>query len=250
MQKNINGVLINFEYIKKSETTIVFLHGWGGSIESFRLYQNYFLSATNFSLLNIDLPPFNKSEEPPPTFTIYSYYNLILSLLNSLNIKSVHLVGHSFGGRIALLLASFNNKLVKSLTLISAAGIKPRKSLKLRFKILFYKLKKRLLKKHKFNIKKVGSKDYQALSPNMKKVFVSIVNEDLAKHLDKIIAPTLIVWDKSDKETPFYMAKKFKRKIKDSEIILFKGGGHFCYIYNSTKLLKILSVFYNKLEDK
>ena len=76
----------------------------------------------------------------------------------------------------------------------------------------------------------------------MRSVFVRVVNTHLDKTLDSVSQPTLIVWGKSDKETPLYMAKRFRRKIRDSALILL-GGGHFAYAYRSEKFHAVLRAF-------
>lgn len=238
MQCVLNGVKVNYEYIKNEKTTILFLHGWGGGLSSFKAAFNYF-DKLNYSVLNLDLPPFGESGNPLENFDIYSYYNLVLELLKKLNITKVNVVAHSFGGRIAILLASKNSRLIESLTLTSAAGIKPKKSIVTRFKIINYKLKKKFIK-NKNLLKKYGSRDYKNLSPLMKKVFVKVVNENLTKYLKTIKTKTLIVWAKDDLETPLYMAKKLNKKIENSGLYLFDSGGHFCYLKHHNQFVKAI----------
>lgn len=244
MQQKINGVLINYEYVKRSEQTILFLHGWGGSLNSFKGAFNYFLNNSNYSLLNLDLPSFGKSEEPPQNFTIYSYYDLVLNLVKNLNINNLHIVAHSFGGRIAIILSVKNASMVKSLTLVASAGIKPKKSLKTWFKIIKYKIYKKCCK-NKQKLSTMGSTDYKKLSQTMKKVFVNIVNEDLSYLLKHIKCPCLIYWARDDNQTPYYMAKKLKNKINNSGIVLLKNGGHFAYLNNHNHFVKTTKFFIN-----
>ncbi len=243
MQIMVQGLLVNYEYLKKGEETIVFLHGWGGSINSFKGAFNYFKNS-NYSLLNLDLPAFGESTEPPESFCIYDYANIVTELIKLLNIKSVHLVSHSFGGRIAIILSALKQINIKTLTLVASAGIKPKKSFKTRFQIAHYKLLKKIVK-NKQKLNKFGSNNYKQLNPSMKKVFVKIVNENLIGYLNYISCPTIIVWAKDDKETPFYMAKILNKNIKNSGIILLKGGGHFAYLKHHNQFVKILEYFIN-----
>lgn len=237
MQLKINGINVNFEYVKKSDKTIVFLHGWGGGISSFKAGFDYFFNNSEYSLLNIDLPPFGESDEPLKNFTIYDYYELVKTLIFKLKIKSINIISHSFGGRIAILLASKKEVKVESLILIASAGIKAKKSLKTRFEIISYKFKKKFSKNSK-KLNKMGSRDYRLLSNNMKQVFVNVVNENLKKYLKNITCKTLIIWAKDDYETPKYMAKILNKKIKNSGLIMFNDGGHFCYLKYHTKFVK------------
>lgn len=245
MQQVINDVLVNFEYLKRDDNTIVFLHGWGGSLNSFKAAFDYFNNNSNYSLLNLDLPAFGKSETPKKIFTIYDYYEIVLKLINILNINKIHLISHSFGARIAVLLGCKNTSIIKTLTLVGAAGIKPRKSLKTSFKILKYKIYKKFIK-NKEKLNSMGSSDYKVLTPIMKKTFINIVNENLTKYLSGINCSTLIFWAKDDSQTPFYMAKKFNKKIKNSGLVVFKDGGHFCYLKHHNQFVKATKYFIDK----
>ena len=76
----------------------------------------------------------------------------------------------------------------------------------------------------------------------MKKVFVRIVCSDLKSLLPLIKCETLIVWGKTDRDTPPYMAKQFKEGIAGSEIV-WLDGGHFAYLENPFVFLKITEAF-------
>ena len=120
-------------------------------------------------------------------------------------------------------------KIVSKLVLADAAGLKPKMSLSKRIAILKYKAAKRKGKV----AENAGSSDYRALSPQMRKVFVRVVNTHLDYLLPQIDAPTLVFWGKEDKDTPPYMARRFVRGIKDSGIIMLEGAGHFAYAERS-----------------
>ena len=63
----------------------------------------------------------------------------------------------------------------------------------------------------------------------MKKTFLNIVNTNLEKYAININVPTILFWGLNDKETPFYMAKRLKRLVKDCEIIAvvqMRDDGH------------------------
>ena len=74
------------------------------------------------------------------------------------------------------------------------------------------------------------SSDYNKLNGVMKDSFSKIVSEYLDDYLERITNQTLIVFGSKDKETPIYMAKRLKQKIKNSSLKIFEGAGHFCFI--------------------
>ena len=111
---------------------MLFLHGFGGSIKSFEGLQNSLSSSIN--TINLDLIGFGKSSKPPSHFSIYDYAEIVYQFLKMLNITKVTIVAHSFGGRIAIILASKYKELVQKLALIDSAGLKPKFCLKNFFK--------------------------------------------------------------------------------------------------------------------
>lgn len=231
---NYKGTNIHYELLGNGKTHIVFLHGWGGSIDCFKFTKNYLNQ--DCSCLFIDFPPFGHSQEPMHVFTMLDYVDFTEQIINICKLKNVILVGHSFGGRVAVILANRQN--VKKLFLIDSAGLKPKSTIKYFFKKNLYKLAKKL------NIKyNIGSKDYKNLSINMKKIFVNIVNTYLEEYAININIPCIIFWGKKDKETPLYMAKRYNKLIKNSQLIVYKDSGHFSYLDKINEYIAVLNYF-------
>ena len=146
------------------------------------------------------------------------------------------IVGHSFGGRIALILAA--QGLCKKLVLTDAAGLKPRFSLRKKLKIAAYHRRVKCGKP----LDGFGSVDYNNLDPKMRAVFVRIVNARLDRLLPFIKCKTLIFWGKDDRDTPPYMAKRLRRGIKNSELV-FADGGHYAYVDSHFEFVNLLKSF-------
>lgn len=217
----------------------VFLHGWGQNGDCF----NDVIRKVGGSWLTIDFPPFGKSEEPKD-WTIFSYVNMAISLCEKLNICSCNLVGHSFGGRIAILIASLRPNMVNKLMLVDSAGMKPKRKISYYINILLYKM----LKMFGYLSKKSGSNDYCKLSDNMKSTFISVVNTNLEEYCPQIKAETAIVFGENDVETPIYMAKRLRKLIKNSKLYLIEGAGHFVFIDRSIAFIDILKNFLGESE--
>ena len=92
----------------------------------------------------------------------------------------------------------------------------------------------------------MGSSDYQQLSPDMKKTFVSIVNTYLDEYARKMSVKTLIIWGEKDNDTPLYMAKKLNRYIKNSQLKVIKDAGHFCFLDCPLEFYKLTSKFWEE----
>lgn len=201
---------------------VALLHGWGASSDAMGGIFNS-LSRSGRRVCALDFPGFGKSGYPPESWGIYEYADCVQYVLSNLGFDKPAVVGHSFGGRVALILAS--RGVASRIVLTDAAGLKPKYSLRKAIAVRRYKAKKRKGK----DVSEMGSADYAALPPEMRKVFVRVVNTHLDSLLPLIDVPTLLFWGRDDKDTPPYMARKFHRRIADSGLIMLKGAGHFAY---------------------
>lgn len=235
---------MKFEKLNSGKNNLIFLHGWGAGKDSFLWISKYLKNCT---LHIASLDGFDNTEAPDDP-TICGYANRLGEYISLHNLTNVVIIGHSFGGRIAIEYCS--KHATKGLILVDSAGIKPKYSFKKHISVIKYKLAKKLvsLKLAKPELlNKFGSTDYKHCSDSMKKVFLTTIKYDQTKLLSKIQTPTLILWGKQDRETPLYMAKKFHNKIKNSEIVLFDGG-HFCFVEEPYKFYKIIDAFIAELD--
>ena len=220
---------------KKSGDVLVMLHGWQCDINSFKMLESL---KRKYRVLEVSFPPFGKSSEPI-NWNVFSYANMIISLCEHLNIKKAHFLGHSFGGRVSILVSVIQPELVGRLILVDSAGMKPRRKISYYIKTAKYKIKKKL----GMNISKLGSMDYVSLSPNMKKVFSSIVSTHLDEYASMIKQKTLIVFGENDKETPLYMARRLNKLIKNSTLVVMEECSHFCFQEKPYEFCKIVKSF-------
>lgn len=213
----------------------MFLHGWGGSIDSFNKVQSL---ASHFTVTIVDLYGFGKTPPPPHPVNLDYYVQGVLRIIKHYNMDDLIIIGHSFGGRIAMRLASICDR-VSGIILADSAGLRPKRTLSYYIKVLSYKIGKLL----KLKLNNCGSADYQSLSGAMRKTFVNIVNEDLTDTAKKIVVPTLILWGSEDQETPISMCKKLNKYIAKSKTVIFEGAGHFAYLEQSGRFLDLVREF-------
>lgn len=231
---SINAHKVYFEQFGEGKD-IVLMHGWGASRKAF-LFVAKRLS-TRYRVTLFDFAGFGESEEPSEVYDVEKYADDVVKLMGFCSIKSATFVGHSFGGRVAIFIASHYSDMVERLVLVDSAGLKPRRKLSYYLKVFAHKLRKRLgLKGLK------GSSDYRLLSDNMKRTFINVVNYYQNADLKKISVPTVVFWGKDDKETPLYMYKLFLKNIKGAQGFLLDGG-HFAYAEDGAKFLAILSAY-------
>jgi pimeloyl-ACP methyl ester carboxylesterase len=246
---NIENQTIYYEIAGAGEKTVVFLHGWGGSIANFKGCFN--VLAREFRVVNLELPGFGQSPPPAYPFGTADYARIVSGFIRAVCAGPVYLVGHSFGGRIALVLAADGHGLAEKAVLIDSAGLKPRRGIKYRFRVRRYKFIRMLVKRKLLNekrLKKYGSDDYRALSPDMRATFTRVVNERLEKYAARITVPTLILWGGKDTDTPVYMSKRLKKLIKGSELHIFPEACHYSYVDCFGESVAVMRRFFIKNE--
>ena len=210
---------------------LIFLHGWGQSHETFLPFVKHF---DDYRVILVDLPGFGKSPDP-------IYYNLdyYVHKLHTLVIEKGYdkpiIVGHSFGGRLAIKYASKYD--VSKLILVDSAGIKHH-GFRYYCKIYWYKLKKRLGMKPKG-----GSTDYQNASNIMKKVLISVTNESLINCMKKISCSTLLIFGEKDSVTTVADARVMEKYIRNSGLVVIPEAGHFSYLDRPNYFLLVLDSF-------
>jgi pimeloyl-ACP methyl ester carboxylesterase len=252
----LNGVDTYYELTGQGEDNVVVLHGWGGSIAVFSPVITHL--EKKHRVLALDFPGHGKSGMPSGDWGVREYMEHLLDLTKKLKMSSFSIVCHSFGGRVATMLAAEHPDIVDKIVFTDAAGVKPRRRLKYYARVYCYKALKwaasqkavsGLLKVFgvdaQSRIKNAGSEDYRALSDVMKRVFINVVNEDLTPYLDKIKAPSLLIWGDKDEDTPLYMAKVMEKRIPDAGLVIFEGAGHYSYLDDLPRYLAILDSFLN-----
>lgn len=241
MVVTINIRNININYIQYgSGSDVVLLHGWGQNIAMMkpigdRLQKNHRITI-------LDFPGFGESEEPKTALTVYDYCEILEELLKKLKVKKPVIMGHSFGGRIAIIYASRNE--VEKVVLFGSPCI--RKEVKPSLKLRMLKSLKKIPGINKlegFAKKHMGSRDYKNASEIMKKILVNVVNEDLSECAKKINVPTLLIWGDRDTEAPVEDAKELEKIIPDAGLIVLPNSTHYAYLENLPQVINILNNF-------
>ena len=238
MKINIKNIDINYTQYGEGKD-IVLLHGWGQNIEMMKPIGDNL--CINHRITILDLPGFGESEEPKEVWNIGDYSNMLEEFLNRLDIKKPVIMGHSFGGRIAIRYSA--NHSIEKLVLFGSPCIRIQEELPLYVKMLKSAKKLPGLNELGEYMKKyIGSRDYKAASPMMRKILVNVVNEDLSKYAREIEEPTLLIWGEQDTEAPLKDAKELEKIMIDAGLVVLPGT-HYAYLENLGQVINILNNF-------
>lgn len=221
---------------------MLLLHGWGGKIASFLPVTRDFSAAR--AVYAVDFPGHGNSPEPPKPWSVTEYARLIEAFILRMGIAGCDVIAHSFGGRVALLLASTRPDLVGKMVLTGCAGLVPKSTGKRRLRARLYRVVRACadngVTRRLFNgrvedwrealVQRFGSADYRALSKTMRPTFNLVVGQDLRPCLARIQAPTLLIWGEQDADTPIWMGEIMEKEIPDAALIRLEGCGHFAYL--------------------
>jgi pimeloyl-ACP methyl ester carboxylesterase len=238
MQIKVQGININYIQYGKGKD-ILLLHGWGQNIEMMKPIGDGFCD--RFRITIIDFPGFGNSEEPKEAWTIDKYSLMLEEFVKQVGIKKPIVMGHSFGGRVAIRYSARNN--IEKLVLFGSPCIRIQEELPLKVKIL-KKLKTLpgMNQLGEYMKQFIGSRDYKAASPIMRETLVNVVNEDLSKYAREIEEPTLLIWGENDEEAPVNEAKELEKLMIDAALIILPGT-HYAYLENLARVITILNSF-------
>ena len=206
--------------------TLVALHGWGQDRHTWDELKEQF---SKDHVVVFDLPGFGQEPFVSADWSIPEYGEWVKRKIADLNEKTVVLLGHSFGGRIASFIASENPPWLKKLVLYGAPCIY-RPSLRVRLMIAAAKLARMLgLRRNDRS--------------GMAAVFRKVVPFDPTHLLRKIKVPTLIVWGERDIEVPIRIAREMRHLIPNSKLTILEGAGHNAHLEHSNLFYGIIKTF-------
>lgn len=237
----------------KERQPVIIMHGWGCSHKTMTSIES--MLADKLHIYNIDLPGHGESDEPNFEWGVDEYTTIIEQFIENLHIKSPIIIGHSFGGRIGILLASRRDD-IRKMVLIDAAGIKPSRTWRYYFKVYSYKFVKKvfpyligpkrasvIVNKYR---RKTGSSDYNEATPVMRGVMSKCVNEDLKYAMPNIKCPTLLIWGDNDTTTPISDARIMEKMIPNAGLVSLHQCGHFSFLENQIGFRAVLKEFLKK----
>lgn len=228
-------------------TPLLLLHGWGTDSSNFwNLVEPL---RDQFTLWLIDLPGFGKSDPPQSSWQVMDFAKLVAQFIRENDIKHPDVLGHSFGGRVAIKLASHYPDAVNRLILEDSAGIKPKKGVRSYFLYILAKFIKYLVP----NIANLKVRlrhllyssiesDYETVD-SLRETFLRTIDEDLRGDMKKITNQTLLIWGENDRVVSLADGKKIYQAVPNSRLEVIEGAGHSPHLDNPDRFVYYLKDF-------
>lgn len=225
------------------------LHGWGGSLHGFDLLVPNL--ATVHRVIRLDLPGFGGTETPSETWNLDNYIDFVKSFIQKLDLKVEVLVGHSFGGRIAIKGLTTKNLTADQLILIGSAGLAKSQTLR---NLILKSLTKignliSYLPPFIFWRRQLKRKLYRAIGSDyldagvLRQTYLKIIAEDLSLIAPNVSVPTLLIWGAEDVTTPLTDGRRLASLIPHSQLEIIKDTDHDVHQQKPEQVNELINKF-------
>lgn len=203
---------------------VVGLHGWA------RTRADLAGTLAGLNALAFDLPGFGASPDPPEVWGTRAYAALIAEAFVGLDRPQV-VLGHSFGGRVAISLAASRPELVSGLVLTGVPMLRKKSgsaSVAWRFRVARWGSRHGFVSEPRMERlrHRYGSYDYRNAKGIMRSVLVRTVNESYEDELARITCPVRLVWGANDTAASVEVAREACALIRDARLEVIPDGGH------------------------
>ncbi len=226
--------------------TVLLLHGSPGGSRDFAYLAP--LLADRFELIAPDLPGFGASERYVPSYSIRAHSAYVERLLRRLDRSTVHVVGFSMGGGVALELFERAPETVDSVTLLASIGVQE-------FELLGSFHLNRAIHAAQLagltflheGVPHFGAFDGFMLDRSYARNFFDTDQRPLREALTRLEVPTLILHGESDPLVPAQAAREHHRIVPHSELVM-QPTDHFAVFRDPGLLAAPLGDFLERVE--
>lgn len=222
MLSSLGSSSILIERYGEGALDVVALHGWGRGPSDFSPVLEGFCAAA------VALPGFGTLEPPPKPWRPSEYAQWLAEALDPQH--PVVLLGHSFGGRIAVRLAARYPQLVRALVLtgVPMTKLHPAKGPDWRYALLRSLRGMGLIPEARMEAarRKFGSADYRAATGVMREILVQTVAEDYLEDAATLSMPVELVWGEFDHPAPLEVARRTLEVVPHARLTVVAGSEH------------------------
>lgn len=264
---SVNGM--NIRYAERgSGPPVILLHGFCEFLETWDF--NLRPLGEYYRVYAMDLPGHGLSDKPYLDYTISFFTDFAVSFMRALGISRAHIIGHSFGGAIAINLAACFPEKVSRLVLESSFGLSNnvsllhklctmpvlagssggthvKSALEQRINLEFYS--------PDFAAREIVSRSYLFMKmPEARRVMLNIMHNwvgsrglrpaaSVTDKLRLIKSPTLLVHCEQDNIHPVAFSQRALRLIPNARLKVFTSCGHCPHIEKATEFNEIVLEF-------
>lgn len=241
---NVLGSKIRYKTHGTGETTVILLHGFGGSLQHWEKIQPMLIGSNNITL---DLVGFGKSDRPLIKYDLETQRRYLIAFMDRLNIKTAVLVGTSMGGSLAAWTAAKSKDRVSGLILISPSGY-PGSFTPTKWPLNWF-LKPGMVNQLSLYI--VNNPLFTNLFPHSLAIQALTAsgsyNTEFSTALENIQQPTLLAMSRGDTAIDFSYHAKYKEKIPHLEFFeIPKSIGHVVLDQYPIGTANLINNFLNK----
>ncbi len=236
-----------------ASTKIFLLHGWSTNPESLQKWAAFekLLQQKGFETTVLKTPGLSA-----PLHEVWNLDNYVEWLSSHIaHEERVILLGHSFGGQIAIRYAATHNNIEK-LILIDSAGIRDYHLLPtIRRKIFFVAAKTGKIFFH-YDVfrnalyKLARERDYQNAPPLLRRTMSTILDDEVIDNLPHVHASTLILWGENDRVTPLHLAHFFQQNIPHAQLKIIAEARHSPQFTHGEEVSDLVADFVKEKKEK
>lgn len=239
MQIKVGDQLLHYEMVHPQGTTkIVILHGWGHSGSMWQLVSQ--LLPDNCCCCLLDLPGFGQSPLLH-AMSLDDYVEVVIGFIKKLELRQVVLLGHSFGGQLAVSVASRHD--IEKLILIAPALKRERNKFgSTWYKFLGFVAKLKRILPRSLTYQLSSGLNYSEASPRLKQVFRNLIKIDVTQTLLNITIPTLCIWGEYDKEI-LGSGKQIVGRLSQGRLKVIYDAGHNLHLEKPKQVARLIERF-------
>lgn len=207
---------------------VLALHGWGRSHRDFDAVLGAAEPASALDSIALDLPGFGASPPPDVVWGAGDYAICVGQVLAEMSAPVV-VLGHSFGGRVAVHLAAARPEAVRALVLTGAPLLRvgAPKRVATGYRVVRGLRRVGLVSERRLEAarQRYGSADYRAAQGVMRQIHVRAVNETDEEQLRALRCPVRLVWGDDDTAAPLEVGRRVAELV-GAELTVVPGAGH------------------------
>jgi pimeloyl-ACP methyl ester carboxylesterase len=214
----VGGYSVRYEMAGEGEPAVL-VHGLSGSTRWWS--RNVPVLAERYRVYLVDLPGFGAMRRLH-RFVLGEAASWLSAWMEAVGLEGAHLVGHSMGGYVCVRLAARRPEIVGRLVLVAPAGVPTGRS-------MFGYLSPLLSAVRYATPYFLPILLYDALRMGpvtLWRAARDLLAEDVREDLQRIGAPTLLIWGENDTLVPAAVGTVLREEIPDSRLLVLKRAAH------------------------